>query len=447
MNSGISPAPTGDAPGTGDLPTSERGGPPGREPAAADESAAEAKQKVTAAAAAGDAEPEMDHEREVSRGRDAEVQAGAVTVARAGVAGKRRRAGWVAGAIVVAAVAGVMSAWAAGAFPAATSPGAGRLGAPTSATASVVREDIAAVTPVAATLGFAGSWTVTGQGGGTLTWLPRPGQVIGQGQVLYRTGNGSPVVLLDGSVPDWRATSEGTTGADVSQLNHDLVALGDAGRADIVAAGWDYYSAETAYGVQRLEEHLGVSFPPGSLLLGQVVFEPAAIRVSQVTGSLGGPAAGRVLEATSDRQVVTIPLDVSQQSQVRKGDMVTVTLPDGTVTPGLVSSVSTVAITVSGQNGTVTTIPVTVKLTHPAAAGSLDQAPVTVNITTATARGALAVPVTALLARPGGYVVEVGAGSTRRYVPVTPGIFDDNSGMVQVTGNLAPGERVVVAAS
>ena len=72
----------------------------------------------------------------------------------------------------------------------------------------------------------------------------------------------------------------------------------------------------------------------------------------------------------------------------------------------------------------------------------------TVNITTATARDALAVPVTALLARPGGYVVEVaGAASTRRYVPVTPGIFDDNAGMVQVTGNLTPGERVVVAAS
>jgi multidrug efflux pump subunit AcrA (membrane-fusion protein) len=61
----------------------------------------------------------------------------------------------------------------------------------------------------------------------------------------------------------------------------------------------------------------------------------------------------------------------------------------------------------------------------------------------------LAVPVTALLARsPGGYEVEViGAGGARRYVPVTPGLFDDNSGLVQVTGNLTPGQRVVVASS
>jgi multidrug efflux pump subunit AcrA (membrane-fusion protein) len=79
----------------------------------------------------------------------------------------------------------------------------------------------------------------------------------------------------------------------------------------------------------------------------------------------------------------------------------------------------------------------------------MEQAPVTVYITTATARGVLAVPVTALLARsPSGYVVEIaGPGSTRRYVPVRPGIFDDNSGLVQVTGALTLGQRVVVASS
>ncbi|MGH3231605.1 MAG: peptidoglycan-binding protein, partial [Streptosporangiaceae bacterium] len=130
---------------------------------------------------------------------------------------------------------------------------------------------------------------------------------------------------------------------------------------------------------------------------------------------------------------------------------VSITLPDGTTTPGVVSSVGTVATsTPASQQGQspVTTIPVTVQLSDPAAAGSLDQTPVTVNITTETARDALAVPVTALLARPGGYVVEVaGPGGTRRYVPVTPGVFDDNSGLVQVTGALTPGQRVVVASS
>jgi hypothetical protein len=370
----------------------------------------------------------------------------------------RGRGRWAALGIVIVVAAGAVSAWRAGVFSPAASSGAGQ-GAPPPATQPVTRQDLSATTPETATLGYAGAYAVTGQGGGTLTWLPSSGQVIGQGQALYRTGNGSPVVLLYGRVPDWRALDEGVTGQDVAQLNHDLVALGYADRADVVPLGWDYYSWETAYGVQRLEEHLGVSAPSGALSLGQAVFEPEALRVAQVTGRLGGPASGPVLAATSDRHVVTIPLDVSQQSEVTAGDGVTVTLPDGTTTPGVVSSVGTVATTTAGQQGqgTTTTIPVYVNLSDPKAAGSLDQAPVTVNITTGSSPGpVLAVPVTALVAQVrgegeagGGYVVEVVCqGNTRRWVPVTVGpVFDDNTGLVQVTGALSPGQRVVVAAS
>jgi hypothetical protein len=310
----------------------------------------------------------------------------------------------------------------------------------------VTRQDIAATTPVTATLGYAGSYPVTGRGGGTVTWLPSAGQVIRQGQALYRVDNGSPVVLLYGSVPDWRSLDEGATGQDVSQLNHDLVHLGYADRTDITVLGWDYYSWETAFAVQKLEERLGVSAPPGSLALGQLVFEPEALRVAEVTGSLGGPASGTVLTATSDRQVVTIALSTSQESEVVAGDSVTVTLPDGASTSGRISSVGTVA---SGT-AAAAAIPVTVTLTHPSAAGTLDQAPVTVNVTTASSPGpVLAVPVGALLAQaPGGYVVEVvGPDGGRRYVPVQPGIFDDADGLVQVTGALTPGQSVVVPAT
>ena len=89
------------------------------------------------------------------------------------------------------------------------SPGAGPQGTPAPATAVVTRQDIRATTPVTATLGYAGSYLVRGQGGGTLTWLPPAGLVIRQGRVLYQTGNGIPVVLLYGSVPDWRPLAEG----------------------------------------------------------------------------------------------------------------------------------------------------------------------------------------------------------------------------------------------
>ena len=383
----------------------------------------------------------------VTRGREAGQQA--EVLAAGEVRGSRGRRRWAALGIVAVVAAGVVSAWRVGAFSPAASSGTGQRAAAAPATAVVTRQDIAATTPVTATLRYAGSYSVRGQGGGKLTWLPLAGQVIRQGHALYKTDNGSPVVLLYGSVPDWRPLDEGVTGADVSQLNHDLVALGDANSVDISALGWDYFSWETAAGVEKLQSALGVSPPSGSLPLGQVVFEPQALRVSQVTGSLGGPANGPVLAATSDRHVVTVPLDVSQQSEVKAGDKVTVALPDGTTTPGTVASVGKVATTSGSGGSPTTTIPVQVKLTDPQAAGTLDQAPVTVNITTATARGTLVVPVTALVAQStGGYVVEVaGPGNARRWVAVTPGIFDDASGLVQVTGALTPGQRVVVAPS
>jgi hypothetical protein len=404
----------------------------------------------------------------VSRGRRAGQQAAAPEAAGQQAAGqqadavaddgarparRRRRGGWAAAVLVVVLAAGAVAAWRARVFSPAAPAEAG-LGAPAPATATVVREDLSAVMPVPATLGYAGSYTVTGQGGGVLTSLPSPGQVIRQGQALYTTDLTTPVVLLQGTVPDWRALGEGLTGADVSQLNHDLVALGDADSAGIAAAGWDYYSPQTVYGVQQLEKHLGVSSPPGGLPLGSVVFGPQALRVTQVTGSLGGPASGPVLSATSDQQVVMIALDVSDEGEVRAGDAVTVTLPDGSTTPGVVSSVGTVASTSgpgqgsSGSGPGTTTIPVTVTLPDPGAAGGLDQAPVTVNITTASARDVLAVPVAALVAvSPGGYEVEVvGPGNTRRYVRVRVGpVFDGADGVVQVSGALTPGQRVVTA--
>jgi multidrug efflux pump subunit AcrA (membrane-fusion protein) len=384
----------------------------------------------------------------VSRGRDTSQRENTGPQVDAVAAREPRRRGsgrWIALGIVVVVAAGAVSAWRAGVFSPAAKSGAAVQGAPPPATQPVVQQEIAQVTSVNATLGYAGSYTVTGQGSGTLTSLPQAGQVISQGQVLYETDNGSPVVLMYGSVPAWRTMDEGLTGADVSQLNHDLVALGDASSSEISSLGWDYYSWETQAGVQKLEENLGVSNPSGSLSLGQVVFEPEALRIAQLSGRLGGPASGPVLVATSDRHVVSVPLDATDQAEVKKGDKVSITLPDGVVTPGVITSVGTVA---SGTAGSAT-IPVTVTMTHPSAAGTLDQAAVTVYITTATAPNALAVPVTALVAQSsGGYVVEVvGPGNSRRYVPVTVGIFDDATGMVQVTGALTPGEQVVVAAS
>ena len=361
-----------------------------------------------------------------------------------GLAPQPRRGRWLVGLIALVVAGGVAAAWYVGRL--SSHPSAGPVGnAAAPATWTVTRQDLSEQTSVTAALGYAGSYTVRGEGTGTLTWLPSQGRVIRQGQVLYKTDNGSPVVLLYGSVPAWRTLDEGVTGADVTQLNRDLVRLGDASGSQISSLGWDYFSWETEAGVEKLQSALGISSPSGSLSLGSVVFEPTAIRVSDVLGSLGSPASGPVLAATSDQHVVTINLSTAQQSDVKPGDKVTVTLPDGATTPGRITSVGTVA---SGSASSAT-IPVNVALVHPSAAGTLDQAPVTVAITTASAGNAVVVPIGALLAQPsGGYAVEVtGAGAYRRLVPVTVGIFDDTAGLVQVTGALTRGQRVVVPAT
>lgn len=309
---------------------------------------------------------------------------------------------------------------------------------------TVTRQPLSSQTEVSATLGYAGSYTVTGQGGGTITWLPSVGQRIRQGGVLYRVGNGTPVFLLYGSVPMWRTLSEGLTGADVRQLNRDLVALGYTSRSGLHPDS-DHFSAETAYALEHLQAHLGLP-RTGSLSQGQAVFLPSAIRVTAVPGSLGRLAGGAVLRASSIRRIVTIALNAAEQSDVQVGDKVVITLPGGRNTPGVVSSVGTVASSPSG--GGTPTITVEVTPSDPKATGSLDKAPVEVSITTASVPHALVVPVDALLAEHGGYAVEEAtAGGGRRLVPVTLGLFDNADGLVQVTGSgLAAGQRVVVPA-
>jgi hypothetical protein len=149
---------------------------------------------------------------------------------------------------------------------------------------------------------------------------------------------------------------------------------------------------------------------------------------------------------------VTIALDAAQQSLIKVGDPVTITLPDNRTTPGRVSYVGTVATVPSsdqsgGGGSSSPTIEVDVTPADPAATGHLDQAPVNVSITTASVENALVVPVNALLAlASGGYAVEaVGAGGVHHLVGVQLGLFDDADGLVQVTEtSLTSGTRVVV---
>jgi hypothetical protein len=367
---------------------------------------------------------------------------------------KRHRRRVVAGMAVVAAVAGVVTA---------VRPSIGRTGRAKSTTvdnaaltsaATIVARPLSSQQQVSATLGYAGSYDVVNQTKGTLTALPPIGRVVTQGQTLYQV-DGTPVVLLDGPTPAYRSLFEGAkasdvTGPDVQELNADLVALGYATRAQLDPTS-NQFSYQTKAALEKLQAHLGVA-KTGVLTLGQAVFLPSSARITAVPASvtLGAPAnpGATILQATSTTPVVTIALDAAQQSDVKVGNPVTITLPNHQTTPGMVSSVGTVAT--AGSSSSPPTVEVIVTPTVAAAIRSLDRAPVQVAITTASVESALVVPVTALLAlSTGGYAVEeVTPAGVRHLVPVSLGLFDDADGLVQVSGTgLSAGQQVVVPAS
>jgi hypothetical protein len=383
-----------------------------------------------------------------------------------------KRKTWVlAGAAVAAAAIAtgvvIAASGAKQAAPAAQGP-------PTN-TAKVEEGELSATVSLAGILTYRAQsdgapYSVIDQAEGTYTKLPELGQVIAQGQVLYRVDD-SPVVLLYGSTPAYRTLSAGAAGADVAQLNADLVALGYATLSQLGPTS-PTFGPVTTTALEKLQAALGLT-QNGTLTLGQAVFEPTAVRVTALSAELGGSTltGQTVMQATSTTRQVQVALDASQQTDMAVGDKVTITLPDNRTTPGVVTSVGTVATCPptsgaggsspgsaasgtdtcsSGSSGSTTpTITVVVTPSHPAATGTWDQAPVRVSITTASVPNAMAVPVTALLAQSsGGYAVEViGSGGTNHLVPVSLGLFDDADGLVQVTGSeLTAGQHVVVPA-
>jgi peptidoglycan hydrolase-like protein with peptidoglycan-binding domain len=375
-------------------------------------------------------------------------------VAVGGGGGRR----WRVALVVIVVVAIVATAIAvAGVWKGTTAPGAGGAGAFKTSTALVTRRTLVSQTQVSATLADAGSYSVVNQALGTLTGLPAVGKVVRQGRALYQV-DGEPVVLLHGNVPAWRALSAGMTGTDVRELNTALVRLGYTSAVALgPRAGWDYFGAGTASALERFQAHLGITSPTGSLALGQAVFLPSAVKITAwataVAPGVAATAGAVLMTATSDSPVVTIALDTAQQAEVSAGDTVSVTLPRGNTTPGVVTSIGTVATTNATTH--TTTITVVVALRHPAQVRHLSSAPVTVSITTGVVRNALVVPVTALLAQPargageagGGYAVEVAGAGGHHLVPVSAGMIDNATGLVQVTSRgLAVGQRVVVPA-
>lgn len=292
----------------------------------------------------------------------------------------------------------------------------------------------------------------------TFTMLPAVGRVISRGQSLYAI-DGRPAVLLYGSAIPSRAFVAGMpAGPEVAELNANLDALGYAS-----GLTGDAFTGVTTAAVEAFQAAHGIA-ATGALALGSVAFARGPVLVTSVTASVGANVTpGPVLGVSSTVAQVTIQLSAAQQSSVKVGDPVTITLPTEGTTPGVVSAVGAVAKAPSkggeggggeGEEGG-PTIEVDVRPSDPGAIGHLDEAPVTVEITTASVANALTVPVDALLALAGGngvgaagYALEVAEGKTHRLEAASLGLFDDAEGLVQVSGReVAAGQRVVVPAS
>jgi len=311
----------------------------------------------------------------------------------------------------------------------------------------VVRTDVQARTDLSGGLAYVADLTVANrlagpEGGATLTGLATQGTVVRRGETLFSVDE-RPVVLLLGPIPAWRTLRAGVVGADVRQLERNLEALGyDGFTVD------DTFTSATSAAVRRWQRDIGAR-ADSVVDLGEVVFLPSAVRIDQhlLTPGDAVSSGSQVLAVGPTAPVVTIDLEPTQLSGVAVGEEVIIRLANGKETPGTVISVGQEgAAGGEGQPAGTETVPATVSFKIPADAAGLAGSSVTVSLVTDTHENVLAVPVTALLAVPGGYVVEVDRGDRIRAVRVTPGLFDGIKGLVESRASgLAPGDRVVVA--
>lgn len=182
---------------------------------------------------------------------------------------------------------------------------------------------------------------------GTVTTIPlTPGQEATVGSVIF-TVDLRPVVVAQGSVPSFRTLSEGTTGADVAQLQQFLATLGlFGGEAD------GSFGSLTSAAVEAWQASVGVEpdgvVQPGDILYLQVL--PARVVLDADTVFVGATLSGgaRVLSILAAAPHVTISVSESQSAVMPDGTRVELTGPDGETWSTSVASRS------QGDDGTVT---------------------------------------------------------------------------------------------
>ncbi|PGH51187.1 peptidoglycan-binding domain-containing protein [Streptomyces sp. Ru87] len=274
------------------------------------------------------------------------------------------------------------------------------------------------------------------QGAGIITWLPDDGTTIRRGETVYSVDDRA-VPLLYGSTPFYRTLAPGTGGDDVEILEKNLSELGYTGfTVD------QEYTTGTAGAVRDWQEDLGRA-ETGTVAPGDAVVAEGARRVAEVRTVPGAAPSGALLTWSDTERVVTVDLDVQYEDLVEKGTGAGIVLPDGTTAEGEVTAVGTPATpeeeaAASGGSGPAEdeepTLPVEFTVRDQKKLGSYQAASVDVTLKAGTRENVLVVPVSALVARPGGgYAVEAAGPDGTEYLPVELGMFA--AGKVEISGD------------
>ena len=300
------------------------------------------------------------------------------------------------------------------------SPASAALTAPP-ATATVMKKTLTRSETVSGGLGYGDVVPVSAApgGGGMVTWLPAAGALLKRGDTVYRVDQ-QRVPLLYGSIPLYRTLSTGSTGEDVRQLEGNLRALGYTGfTVD------DKYTTATGNAVRQWEKDLGRK-KTGHVGPGDAVVSSGARRVAELATQPGTAAAGILLKWTGATRVVDVDLSTDYADLVRLGAAAAVELPDGGTAA---AKVTDIGAPTSNAKGDGATLPVELTVTDPRKLGRYQVAKVKVELAAETHQDVLAVPVDALVARPGGGYAVVTGG---RYLPVKTGLFADS--YVEISG-------------
>ncbi len=192
---------------------------------------------------------------------------------------------------------------------------------------------------------------IAASGRGTITRTSDVGTTIRAGDVVAEI-DGAPVVALYGSVPQFRELDDDADdGADIEQLEANLVALGYDPDGTVTVD--DDYTYNTGLMVERWETDLGIEEPDTTVDLGQIAFIEGPSEVTSRTAVGSQAAPGQPLLATvtlAESGFLANPVNTSAVGALADIDVV---LADGLVLADLTVDDTVVpAVAVTGEPDT-----------------------------------------------------------------------------------------------